>query len=168
MSTKGINIRNMEKGKVVRFFALFCFLIYMMSCTKDSFDVRVDDALLPYFRSFEKEAQNRGINFTVEESNISGIIINISGNNVIAHCTHINAAPSRVAVDEDYWKIATDQEKEFYIFHELGHCYLKRDHDDATDAEGNCKSIMHSSADVCTFLYNESTRDEYLDELFNK
>lgn len=168
MSTKSKYLRNTKKGEVIRYFTLFCLLVYMMSCTKESFDVSVDDALLPYFESFEKEAQSRGINFSVEGSGISGVIINISGNNIIAQCTHSKAAPSRVTVDEDYWKIATDQEKEFYIFHELGHCYLKREHFDAKDDNGNCKSIMHSSADVCTFSYNESTRAEYLNELFNK
>ena len=58
--------------------------------------------------------------------------------------------------------------KEFYIFHELGHCYLRRVHDDSKDKEGNCLSIMHSSVDACKFVYNGNTRSEYLDELFDK
>ena len=153
---------------MIRVVAMVGMILMLGSCGKDNSEVSIDDALLPYFGSFEQEATARGVDFSIYDANISGSIINISGDNVIAQCTHSENAPSRVTVDIDYWNIASEEEKEFYIFHELGHCFLKRVHDDRKDSAGNCKSIMHSSADACKFVYNGNTRTEYLDELFDK
>jgi hypothetical protein len=153
---------------MLRFISMFCTILFISSCGKDTVEVSVDAALLPYFETFQTEAFERGVAFNVENSNISGIITNIAGNNIIAQCTHNVNEPSKVTVDIDYWNQASEQEKEFYIFHELGHCFLKRGHDDSKDTGGNCLSIMHSSADACKFVYNGSSRDSYLDELFDK
>lgn len=153
---------------MLRFIGMFCTILFIVSCGKDAVDASVDAALLPYFQNFQAEAEERGVEFDIENARISGVITNIAGNNVIAQCTHNVNEPSKVTVDIDYWNQATEQEKEFYIFHELGHCFLKRGHDDSKDHSGNCLSIMHSSADACKFVYNGSSRDSYLDELFDK
>ncbi len=153
---------------MIRVLIVMGSVLLFWSCGKDGAEVNIDEALLPYFEKFQKEANERGVDFDVSTSNISGAIVNISGNNIVAQCTHNENVPSVVTVDIDYWNLATEQEKEFYIFHELGHCYLKRVHDDSKDNTGHCLSIMHSSADACKFVYNSNTRSDYLDELFDK
>ena len=57
-------------------------------------------------------------------------------------------------------------EKEFIIYHELGHCFLDRDHLDEANADGSCVSIMHSNPGVCFFELKSENREDYLDELF--
>ena len=168
MSTTKQCYRFIIKIEMIRGLLLFCSIFILWSCGKDASEASIDAALLPYFESFQREANARGVDFTVDGSNISGAIVNIAGNNIVAQCTHNENTPSVVSVDVDYWNTATQQEKEFYIYHELGHCYLRRVHDDSKDKEGNCLSIMHSSVDACKFVYNGNTRSEYLDELFDK
>ncbi|MBK8701597.1 MAG: hypothetical protein IPN29_19420 [Saprospiraceae bacterium] len=152
-----------------RFFLMIVFAGFILGCNKDgTAEAAIDEALMPYFQKFEEEANTRGVNFDVVKANISGEMVNIAGNNIIAQCTHNSDEPSKVTVDYAYWVNADEFEREFYIFHELGHCYLNRSHLDSKDQSGNCISIMHSSADACRFIYNSASRKLYMDELFTK
>ncbi len=141
---------------------------FFTSCALDDDEVVINEEFVPYFDSFKTEARKRGIDFDPYRAKISTEIVNIIGSNVIAQCKKYTGQSSTISVDIAYWKEATDTEKEFYLFHELGHCFLKRNHLDTKDSEGNCISIMHGSKDACTFNYNKLSKDNYLDELFNK
>jgi hypothetical protein len=132
------------------------------SCQKDN--PPIDDRLQPYFDKFIIEASQRGKILGLD--NLSGSIVEIGGNSIVAQCTQFENNPDEIKVDKTYWSSASESQKEFYIFHELGHCLLNRDHLNATDKNGNCISIMHGTSGACKFLYNESTRSSYLDELF--
>jgi len=69
-------------------------------------------------------------------------------------------------IDATYWANATALEREFVIFHELGHCFLDRTHIDTKDVQGDCESMMHSGISGCQFRYTLASRVAYLDELF--
>jgi hypothetical protein len=148
---------------------LYIFLAFLyIGCTSDKDEVVINPELKPYFDSFKTEARKRGIDFDPYRAKISTEIVNIAGTNVIAQCKKYTGQSSIISVDIAYWSEATEMDKEFYLYHELGHCFLKRNHLDAKDSDGNCISIMHSSKDVCRFYYNKLSRDVYLDELFKK
>jgi hypothetical protein len=60
---------------------------------------------------------------------------------------------------------------EILIFHELGHAWLDREHDNSLRTDGRKKSLMHSAPwnpfnDF--YLQDLTLRDYYLDELFGK
>ena len=57
--------------------------------------------------------------------------------------------------------------EELTVFHELGHCLLKRDHLDAALPNGESKSIMATSVGPYYSGANGHKRKYYLDELFN-
>jgi len=127
--------------------------------------INIDARLLPYFERFESEASARGIEAPITTL-VSGKLAEVGGD-VVGQCEHYTNSPNVILVDQQYWQNAKEFEKEYLIFHELGHCYLERNHLDEKNVAGNCISIMQSGQGNCRMTYNYSTREAYLDELFN-
>ena len=153
-----------------RYSALFTFLFILfsgVSCIKDeSVDLFVDSSLQEYFDRFAVEGELRGFVIDFEALRISGYIRLIAAPNVIGECAHNEDKPNEVIIDRTYWMGANDLEKEFLVFHELGHCALNREHLDAADSHGHCISIMTSGTGACTIDYTVATRTGLIDELF--
>lgn len=148
------------------FFLMICFF----ACANKVDGVRMDEALVPYFDIFEEEAAKRGIVFDNEVEQIEGYLQNIADNGVIGACRRNDGdgVNRSVFFDKPYWETATHLEKEYVVFHELGHCFLKLDHDDRENEKGECVSIMASGIGGCRDNFNEITRDTLLNELFSK
>lgn len=127
----------------------------------------VDEALWPYFNRYEQEAETRGLQVDLIAAEITGIIEELSDENVAGQCNYSSQAPNHVIVDESFWNDAPDRIREFVVFHELGHCDLLRDHREGSNPNGTCISIMRSGLEDCDDNYNQFTRDTYLDELFD-
>ncbi len=127
--------------------------------------VEIDEQLRPYFERFENEAATRGVD-AIATAETSGKLEAIDGENTVGQCQHFSDSPNVVVVDPAYWEKATELEKEYLVFLELGHCLLQRSHLDSKNADGSCLSIMQSGQNNCRMLYNYNTRAEYLDELF--
>jgi hypothetical protein len=153
--------------KKIKYLLSVLILCQVFSCQDEENLVVIAPEVLPYFKRFEAEATKRGKSFTVATTDISAAMIDISDINVIAQCKHNGDKDPIINVDSKFWATSSDLQKEFYIFHELGHCFLKRSHLDTKTSSGSCNSIMHSSNTVCSFIYNTSTRAAYLDELFD-
>ena len=83
---------------------------------------------------------------------------------------YINNPIPYIEINTNYWNHASDTQKEILMFHELGHCILKRQHRNDT-ANSMPVSIMYFSIDVWATsaeqTYYESNRDTYIRELFN-
>ena len=137
----------------------------VLACTSES-KVFIDDSLLPFFESFKVEGEQRGWQIDFAFVGVEGYIGKATGEDVVGQCNHSADAPDKVTIDAFFWRQASYSHKEFVIFHELGHCYLKRSHLDDADEFGNCISIMQSSANSCNSNY-EDQRAQYLDELFD-
>lgn len=145
------------------------FLSFFTSCQKEEEDsVFVDEKLQQYFQRFEEEGNFRGRNIDFSLINVEGYLSNTLEASISGQCQHDPNHPDRVLINLTFWNHADDMEKEFLVFHELGHCYLQRAHLDTKDSRGICMSIMHSGASVCRNNYNNMTRSNYLDELFNQ
>ncbi|MCP3932093.1 MAG: hypothetical protein GY705_23725 [Bacteroidetes bacterium] len=161
----------MKSLRFVLFFALI-FGLLIPACTKESQDnltddgVFVDSSLQPYFDSFEYEASLRGLDINLLEAGVEGYIENIEDDGVIGQCQ--SGSGRRILIDDQYWKRASSMQRESVIFHELGHCYLQRDHSDDSYSNGTCVSIMRSGTGNCKFVYNTLTKEKYLDELFSQ
>ena len=139
------------------------------SCNKDeNLTLKVDPKLQEYFDRFVVEGAARNVTVDYEASRISGYLKIITQPGVIGQCAHSETKPNTVIIDQIYWNTATDLEKEFVVFHELGHCVLNREHLDEADNQGNCVSIMTSGTAGCHINYTLDTRKAMLDELFKK
>jgi len=148
------------------FLCLF-ILLSGISCGKDeSVDLFVDSSLQEYFDRFAEEAALRNVTVDYTASRVSGYIRLITTPNVIGQCAHDADQPNTVIIDKIYFDSANDLNREFLVFHELGHCVLNREHLDDADDKGNCISIMTSGTGLCQINYNASTRKALLDELF--
>ena len=128
----------------------------------------VDEALWPYFRRFEEEAATRNIEVDLNEAYITGLISDISTTNVLGQCSYSSNNPHQVTIDKPFWNKASDLAKEFVVFHELGHCYLARLHDESKDSRGVCLSIMRSGTGDCRDNYSTTTRAVLINELFGE
>lgn len=157
---------------------LFLIVLYsLIACTigQDSITVvqnspsytNVDVDLWIYFSRFEEEANQRGIDVDLRRLDISGEINSIDEEGVIGTCHYQSHTPNHVTIDFDFWERASTLYREYVVFHELGHCVLLRDHNDAHDSNGVCVSVMHSGLTDCRTIYNQEFRESYLDELFS-
>ncbi len=127
----------------------------------------VDQALWPYFESFEEEGLLRNTTVDLLSLGIQGRITPINEEHIAGTCQFRGSLPRLVTIDSDFWNRSGDLFKEFIVFHELGHCALLRDHDESESPRGICLSIMRSGTTDCIDRYSLNTRDYYLDELFN-
>lgn len=136
------------------------------SCEKEE-QVVIDSRLQSFFDLFVEEGAKRGITVNFEANPVSGRIENIQQDNVSGQCIHNSARAEELIIDLSFWNGASSIEREFVVFHELGHCYLDRDHLDTENSDGTCVSMMHGGTSGCTNTYSLATRDALLDELFN-
>ena len=128
----------------------------------------VDERLWPYFSNFEREAAERNIRVDLTLTNITGAIEEIHEDGVAGSCSYGGRQRTNdVTVDSEFWNRANVFYREYIVFHELGHCFLFRDHDDACLSNRTWESIMRSGTTrTCRDNYNSQTREYYLDELF--
>lgn len=127
----------------------------------------VDESLWPYFERFEEEGERRGVAVDLRAARISGRLHEIAKDRVLGQCNYQRNNHNRVTVDESFWNNASDQGREFVVFHELGHCFLLRNHLETIATNGACTSIMRSGTGQCRDNYNRFTRETYLAELFD-
>ena len=138
------------------------------SCNKEEETiVFVADEIVTYFDNFEIEAQNRQLSYDLNALKINAELTDIGLPNVIGQSIRSNNSIT-IRVDRSYWNGASDYNRELLIFHELGHAVLLRGHKDSSDRLNRCISIMRSASSVCNCIYNKTTREAYLNELFNE
>ena len=146
------------------------FLLFVLasfaSCDKSNQGKTIADELLPYYESFVFEAEKRNVQLTEEDLDVLMYFTNIPNNNVLGQCRFSDGS-NQIEIDQFFWRTLDEVGKEFLIFHEMGHCVLEREHRDDTDANGNCRSLMHSVVGICNFDFTGSNRETYIDELFN-
>ncbi|MEO1437911.1 MAG: hypothetical protein AAFV80_20385, partial [Bacteroidota bacterium] len=125
-------------------------LLALSSCNQEDDMVFIDGELEVYYTLFQEEALKRGITVDFDNTQIEGYIGDIPIEDASGACQH--GEPSFILVDREWWNNASAMEREFLIFHELGHCYLLREHFDDQHPDGSCVSMMHSSSSVCNNL----------------
>lgn len=158
-------------NSIVFIICCFAICILIVGCTKENNEnliveeLNIDAELQPYFDRFVEEGTLRGLAIDLTAKRIEGFLLEIEEQDVAGQCSYSSSSTRKVNIDIDYWNRATELEKEFVVFHELGHCYLERSHSDAQQNR-SCTSIMHSGTSGCRFRYNATTRSTYLDELF--
>jgi len=89
-------------------------------------------------------------------------------NNVIGTCQYGGFTADRITIDDLFWERSSNLGKEFVVFHELGHCFLHREHLEDSTSNGICVSLMRSGNGECRDAYNARNREFYLDELFSQ
>lgn len=127
----------------------------------------VDENLWSYFSSFEEEAAIRGLQIDLATSGITAEFADLPQLRVAGQCTYNYLNPGKITIDIPFWSQSNDQSRELVVFHELGHCYLNREHLNTAFSNGICRSIMRSGDCCCQDAYNDRNRSYFLDELFS-
>lgn len=149
--------------------AIIVFLSVLAGCQKAEEAtpaITVDAAFQPYFERFEAEGALRGLDIELAAEQIGAVFSDELAAGQVGLCTQYTSGIGIIEIRATTWSAADDLEREHLIFHELGHCYLGRSHDDTKDAAGFCLSIMQSGDGSCRYNYRNATRAAYLDELF--
>lgn len=152
---------------------IFLLLVIGLTACVDSSDDFVstenliDTELQTFVDNFEAEAISRGFDIDVEALGIQVELTDIDQNNVAGACYYSSEHPGRIEIDAPFYNSMSTLQREFVVFHELGHCVLARDHSEAQFNNGTCQSIMASGTGTCRDNYTIRTRTTYIDELFD-
>lgn len=140
---------------------IFSLSILLSSCFSTIMDDdygSIEPELKPFVDSFVKEAKLRGI--VIDTWNLK-----IRFNELSNEAGLTLYSTTQILIDSSSYEYSANPEA--LIFHELGHLYLKRDHDNQMlEDSGIPKSIMCS---VACPLYTETLsyrRQYFIDELF--
>ncbi|MEO1714224.1 MAG: hypothetical protein AAFU60_12900, partial [Bacteroidota bacterium] len=109
---------------------------------------------------------SRGLDYFLEDEGIDVVFEEIEDPSIIGTCRHFG---QRITLDPIWWERSDENEREWLVFHELGHCVLGRDHRNEQTPEGTCRSMMRGNEDGfgCSIdLYSEGWRKYLIDELF--
>ncbi len=164
---------------------LIFFGCFGISCEKEDpfFVFQIDESLERIVNKFYEEAEQRG--FILQKSNLIVEFAETLEDDSCGLCTRPNRKKEiqrivQISQTETCWGGLSSLNKETLLFHELGHCLLNRDHDDALFPSGAPKSIMATVLDgpyqACVYVFGGSENVEkcnfsvrrgyYLDELF--
>ena len=152
--------------KTILHLSFACFLLlFIYSCSQEN-DNEIESELQIHFNNFVEEASDHGMYISLDDLDIGGYIINIEQQGTLGQCKSYTNGSKQIVIDQPYWNRADQMEKEYLVFHELGHCLLGREHKDIKDSNGFCLSIMQSGDGGCEGIYNLQNRDGLLEELF--
>ncbi len=126
----------------------------------------LDPAFDPMIKSFVYEANQRG--YAVNTENLSVTFGNIRKNKcdkTVGYCSRIDSMNKLIIkINTDTWDDMDAYEQEALIFHEIGHCVMRRDHCKKKNKTGPI-SIMYPY--VLDGKHYKEFREELVDELFN-
>ncbi len=128
---------------------------------------KIDARLVPYLLSFEQAALSQGIQIDLAKWDITAEIKQIKEEDIAGLCQYNNRNSDRyISIDADFWANSSTAYKEYIVFHELGHCILKRNHLEGCRTDGSYLSLMRSGHGGCKDRYSSATRNYYIQELF--
>ncbi len=167
----------------MRSFSVLLLLLAVLSCRPrpqaepepKQYSVPAD--VEPYVQAFRDIAQQHGQ--TIPADNLIITFGETQRQDACGQCDRATGKTPRITLKTDdlCWKNANQQEREALIFHELGHCWLNRDHRPDRFPNGIYVSLMNADDvgiyatcrypignDVCD---KRPRRQYYHDELFN-
>jgi hypothetical protein len=145
-------------------FSIVLLIVFLSSCTKDKNQIIADDFKI-YVQRFFEEANKRGLPIKLEDNDLQIKFSKLIGKNGTCF-----PQKKLIEIDSVLWKQRSEFDKEWLIYHELGHCTLGRDHLVRALPHGECESIMSNSEGFnCAINFSsESWRKYYFDELFSQ
>jgi len=120
----------------------------------------------PIFNQYKNSFEDEYSSVTGGSINTSNIRINLvekMDNSFIGVCSTWKGG-EEIFIKESYWNVASEESKETLLYHELGHCALKKGHNNER-YRGYNVSIMNSYN--LPDHYIEDMRDSLFEELFN-
>lgn len=154
--------------------ALIAVCLIVLACDDDSEHSAYPDLRI-YLDRFEQEASDRGYDFdlsNVETVYVDNIVINNQTYCGYGFFNYDGAGKRRIEISKAAgcgWSNLSDLEREKFIFHEIGHAFFNRGHDDKMLCDGSVASLMTSLPSYAS-VYTEPSgekRDYYISELID-
>ena len=144
-------------------FLTLSLCIFLLACGKQPTTEPVLDVtgFEPYVQTFEKYSRDFGHPVTVTNLRIQ---FGETQKQERAYCLLSADRPPTITINESKWSTLEDSEREELLFHEMGHCVLKRKHRSEVMDGGIPESLMNPYA-INRFTYS-AHQNYYLDELF--
>ncbi len=153
-------------------FPLFGMLVFFLlfGCKKDKIEYIVDSDFEEYVQRFINEAAARGVEIDFSDT---GLLIEYSDRIVDGASGYCYLGEHHIVIDKSEWTALTDTQKEYLLFHELGHCELDRRHKNDQFENLLWESLMRGDPLVGTqqnipVPYYGFRKNYYRDELFNQ
>ena len=127
-----------------------------------------------YLDRFEEEARGRGYDFdltNVQLAYLDEVVVNNVTYCGYGYNSYGGTGLRRIEISKDVncgWLALSDLERENFIFHEIGHAFFNRGHDDTMLCDGSLASLMTGGPDYLK-VYTEpgDKRDYYIRELID-
>lgn len=142
----------------------FLAVVFVSACSKDPEQV-VPAELSEYVEAFFSEGERRGLGYGLNDIELRLEFGELSGT-IGGQCS---IGSNTVLIDRVKWETYNEPMKKWLVFHELGHCVLRRRHANTMAPNGECYSFMKGAENgfECSLnLYSERWWTYYLDELF--
>lgn len=143
--------------------SLIILLLLTAGCEHHNEQIYSED-FEPYVDEFFFQANKRGVK--LDPTHFDFRIRFGSLSNAGGICNFLN---DNITINKETWDNIDEREREILIFHELGHCILKRKHRNERNERGEALSYMHSNG--YAYVINPVSdfwREYYCDELFNE
>jgi hypothetical protein len=142
---------------------LLSVLAFSLSCGKDNIRL-VDNRVKNYVELFRREAFVRNIILSDGDMNVE-IRFDKLKDGIRGSCF---LEKNLIILDSVTWFKRDSFDNEWVIYHELGHCILKKEHSNENLARGECKGLMSNHEGNQCFINFKSPawRKWYFDELF--
>ncbi|MBI1227055.1 MAG: hypothetical protein GC192_17620 [Bacteroidetes bacterium] len=157
------------KQKLLLFLAILS--VIAPSCRDDDEAPRstIDKEFQPYFDAFVEEMNARAPDTSID---FSQFIVRFANpgeldTGIYGNCSKLGGY--EIKVSRPIWDGPDSIYREVLIFHELGHCALRRGHDEQMLRFYNCKSLMTAivgGSQCGTDVSSPMWREYYLQELF--
>ncbi len=177
----------MVNSKSQKYSALFCYInqsripfllllsLSFIACQEDNEAPALPD-LRVYLDRFEEEARLRG--YDLDLSNVDAAYVDEIERDGETFCgwgySNYDGGSLRridISTAEDCgWQELSDIERENFFFHEIGHAFLNRSHDESRLCDGSPLSLMNSTTNIWR-IYQESEEEKrtyYISELIDR
>lgn len=161
-------------------FGLLTMLLLLSSCNVTyPKQFRVDHELAPYYNSFQEAGQIRNQNHSTDDLILEFGDTTAQGSDVAGYCgtdyreekgigTNKIYMTPKIIINPSVFKNSDEYGRRNLIYHELGHCLLKRGHLETVNDFNYVRSMMFPRmiTGMIGFLYPR-VEESYVDELFN-
>lgn len=144
------------------YFFIFIVSFLCLSCEKEKLQV-IPTETESYVIDFFVEAEKHGRNINLSDYNLEIVFTELD---MISGRCISSRKKNKVELDSITWQQLNNDRKRQLIFHELGHCILKREDILDSFSSGEAKSIMCNNTECSINYVSESWKDYYNKELF--
>ena len=139
---------------------ILIFVVASVGCAKPS----GDQALIEIAERFVSDAARYGVTVDINDYTLKFVeaLRPMPGKNIIGECFNYK---NEVHIKKRWFDRASEADREALLYHELGHCVLRRGHKEGAAGPGGSPTSVMQALLISGVVW-EKNREWYLQELF--